>query len=128
MIFSTSLFSTNYYYYRFRFEVHELTINGIKANYPVVIFRENPHIYLPNRSREILQSVDVISAIDGVSTKNLSDVDVYKLFESKPSATFSVIRWAKNMEIELNGLPCTCHPSRIVSIVLSLFRPIKAIS
>jgi len=115
MIFSTSLFSTDYYYYRFRYEVHELTINGVKANYPVVMFRENPHVFKPNKPGEMLQSVDVISAIDGVSTKNLSYDEVFKLFESKASATFSIIRWATTLDIKLTGLPCTCHPSRVVS-------------
>lgn len=103
MLVSVSLFATNYYYYQFRFVMHEVNINGVAANYPVVT-------YSP-----VLMGADIITAIDGVSTKNLSEDAVYGLFESKPSATFTIKRWNKEFSNTLTGLPCTCHPSRVFS-------------
>ena len=103
MCFAASLFASDYYYYRFRFAMHEVNINGEVANYPVVT-------YSP-----VLMGTDIITAIDGVSTKNLSEDAVYALFESKPSVTFAIKRWHKELTSTLTGLPCTCPPSRVFS-------------
>lgn len=103
MLVSVSLFATDYYYYRFHFVMHEVNINGEAANYPVVT-------YSP-----VLMGTDIITAIDGVSTKNLSEDAVYALFESKPSVTLTIKRWNKELSNTLAGLPCTCHPSRVFS-------------
>lgn len=103
MLVSVSLFATDYYYYRFHFVMHEVNINGESASYPVVT-------YSP-----VLMGTDIITAIDGVSTKNLSEDAVYALFESKPSVTFAIKRWHKELSSTLTGLPCTCPPSRVFS-------------
>jgi len=83
--------------------MHEVNINGESASYPVVT-------YSP-----VLMGTDIITAIDGVSTKNLSEDAVYALFESKPSVTFAIKRWHKELSSTLTGLPCTCPPSRVFS-------------
>jgi len=103
ILISTSLFATDYYYYRLRFEIHEVSINGENANYPVVV-------YSPD-----FKGADVITAIDGVRTKNLSEDAVYDLFESKQSATFTIRRWNKELSKSLVGLPSSCHPSNVIS-------------
>jgi hypothetical protein len=103
MLVSASLFATDYYYYRFRFAMHEVNINGEAAHYPVVTYST------------VLMGTDIITAIDGVSTKNLSEDAVYALFETKPSVTFTIKRWYKELSNTLTGLPCSCPPSRVFS-------------
>ncbi len=103
ILISTSLFATDYYYYRLRFEMHEVSINGEKANYPIVAYSYD------------LIGADVVIAIDGKSTKNLSEDAIYSLFESKPSATFSIRRWNKDLSKTISGLPCSVHPSKVLS-------------
>jgi hypothetical protein len=103
MLISVSLSATDYYYYRFRFTIHETNINGEVANYPIVT-------YSP-----VLCGTDIITAIDGVSTRNLSDDAVCALFETKPSVTFTIKRWNKEFNDTLTGLPCICHPLRVFS-------------
>lgn len=100
---STSLIATDYYYYRLRFEMHEVPVNGEKANYPVVA-------YSPD-----FMGADVITSIDGTSTRNLSEDAVYALFESKPSATFAIRRWNKELSKTIAGLSSSCHPSKVIS-------------
>ncbi len=103
ILISTSLFATNYYYFRLRFEIHEIPMNGEKANYPVVA-------YSPD-----FKGADVITAIDGISTQNLTEDAVYALFESKQSVTFSIRRWNKEFSKTLTGLPSSCPPSNVLS-------------